>query len=109
MTEPYHIQKERIRQGLKDAHRPYNFYCSDIYKSLFNELEEAYKANEVELFVDIMADIETARKNFKAKLPWWYRARWKACPVEDPRRWLEAKREYEKNIYKRETVIYVNF
>ena len=105
-VEPYHIQKERMRQGLEDAHRPFNFYCSDIYKSLSDELEEAYKANDVELCIGIISDIETAKKNFNSKLPWWIKLRWDSSDLGI---YKDAKKEYERNIYKRETIIYVDF
>ncbi len=106
MTEPYHIEQERIRQGLKDSHRPYNFYCSDIYKSLFNELEEAQEMIESgdlcnDTIMDWIADIETAKKNFVKSLPWWYKMRWSDLYMTDPETYKEALKEYEKNIYEK--------
>lgn len=97
MTEPYHIQKERIRQELKDAHRPYNFYRSEIAEKLYKELDEAYEVMDIELGLDIMADMETARRNFNANLPWWYVKRWDMSDLEI---YGQARDEYEKQIYK---------
>ena len=100
MTEPYHIQKERIRQELIEAHRPFDFYESDRFKTLNDELQEANEAMDVETGIDIMADIEVARKNFNKSLPWFYSARWDFnLMLNDPETYKEALKEYEKNIY----------
>ena len=98
MTEPYHIEKERIRQELIEAHRPFDFYESDRFKALNNELEEAQ--DDIDLCIDVLADIETAKKNFNKSLPWFYSARWDFnLMLNDPETYKEALKEYEKNIY----------
>ena len=100
MSEPYHIQKERIRQELIEAHRPFDFYESDRFKALNDELQEAHEVMDVETGIDIMADIETAKKNFNKSLPWFYSARWdSALMVDYPAMYAQAVKEYEKNIY----------
>jgi hypothetical protein len=99
MTEPYHIQKERIRQGLIETHRPFDFYESDRFNALNNELQEAQ--DDIDLCIDVLADIETAKKNFVKSLPWWYKMRWSDLYMTDPVTYKEALEEYEKNIYNR--------
>ena len=74
----------------------FNFYKSNAYLELMDELEE--NKNDVETCIDIIADIETAKKNFNSSLPWWYKARWSAIYTTDPEVYKEACNIYNKEI-----------
>jgi len=67
---------------------------------------EAHEVMDVELGIDILADIETAKKNFNKSLPWWYRDRWNCSPI-DVEAYLTAKAEYDKRMYKGGGVMYL--
>ena len=100
--ENFFDQKARIEKELKEAHKPFNFYHSDKFEALNSELNEALEAQDLESCIDIFSDIETAKKNFKKSLPWWYSARWNNDLLKaDPEAYKQALKEYEKNIYEK--------
>jgi len=74
----------------------YNFYNSENYIELYEELEDAFKDNDTETAIEIILDIEQAEINFNEKLPWWYKARWKIGNSEEVAK--EARKIYNENI-----------
>jgi len=55
----------------------------------------------IEVIMDWLADLETAKKNFNKSLPWWYKVRWSNLYMTDTVTYNEALEEYKKNIYNR--------
>ena len=99
MIESYNEQVQRINKQLNEVHKQYTFENTDIYKSLYDELEQSFKDNDTILAMEIIGDIEQAKINFKAKLPWWYKARWQIGNSQEVEQ--EARRLYKQNIYNR--------
>jgi spore coat polysaccharide biosynthesis protein SpsF (cytidylyltransferase family) len=99
--ENYYKQKERIRQEIKEAHEKYCFYNSARFDALYEQLESALNCGDVEFAIDIIADIETAKKNFNKSLPWWYRSRFTDLYKDDLPGFETMIKTYEKNIYEK--------
>lgn len=77
----------------------YDFYKSDKYKELFDEITEAHEDNDVDTGIEIIFDIEQAKKDFDDNLPWWYKARWQIGNSQEVEQ--EARKLYKQNIYNR--------
>ncbi len=99
MIESYNEQVQRINKQLNEVHKQYTFENTDIYKSLCDELEQSFKDNDTILAMEIIGDIEQAKINLKAKLPWWYKARWQIGNSQEVEQ--EARKLYKQNIYNR--------
>jgi len=79
----------------------YDFHFSDKCAELHAEAQEMIESGDlcIEVIMDWLADLETAKKNFNKSLPWWYKVRWSNLYMTDPETYKEALNEYEKNIY----------
>ena len=59
----------------------FDFYSSNEYQNLYQALEQAYSEMDVETGIDILIDIEDAKKEYDNNLPDWYNIIWNTDPL----------------------------
>jgi len=75
-----------------------HFNMTKEFEELEAELKEAFEEGEYDDCVDIIVDIEQARRLFNSNLPDWYSIRWSTSYVDDVKTWEEAFRVYQNNV-----------
>ncbi len=74
------------------------FNMTKEFEELEAELTEAFEEGEHDDCIDIVIDIEQARKLFNSNLPDWYNIRWSTSYADDVKTWEEAFKIYQDNI-----------
>ena len=85
-----------LSHGMEEAMTHFNL--TEQYEALEEELTEAFNDGEYDDCVDIIVDIEQARKLFNSNLPDWHHVRWSTAYVDNQETWSKAFNQYQSNL-----------